>query len=55
MATTKQQAPTALRMPADLKDWIRASAEANRRSINSEIVMLLVMAKNQVEKAAMKS
>jgi len=47
--------PTALRMPPDLKEWIKASAEANRRSVNAEIVTLLVLAKEQIEKAAMES
>jgi hypothetical protein len=47
---TKQPPPTALRMPPDLKDWIKASARANRRSVNAEIVTLLVLAKEQVEK-----
>jgi hypothetical protein len=37
-------------MPPDLKDWIKASARANRRSVNAEIVTLLVLAKEQVEK-----
>lgn len=46
---TQQQNPTALRMPQDLKEWIRASAVANRRSVNAEIVTLLEMAKKQQE------
>ena len=50
---TKQPPPTALRMPPDLKEWIKASAKAHRRSVNAEIVTLLVMAKEQIEKAAM--
>jgi hypothetical protein len=50
---TNQQTPTALRMPPDLKEWIKALAQANRRSLNSEIVTLLVLAKEQIEKEAM--
>lgn len=49
---TKQQPPTALRMPIDLKEWIKASAQANRRSVNSEIVTLLELAKQQMEKTS---
>ncbi|TQK00167.1 Arc family DNA-binding protein [Herbaspirillum sp. SJZ107] len=46
------QPPTALRMPTDLKEWVKASAQANRRSVNSEIVVLLELAKQQMEKAS---
>lgn len=42
---TASQTPTALRMPPELKEWIKASAEANRRSLNSEIVTLLELAR----------
>lgn len=48
----KQQHPTPLRMPSDLKEWIRASAKANRRSLNAEIVMLLELAKEKKEEPA---
>ncbi len=47
-----QQHPTPVRMPEALKEWIRASAIANRRSVNAEIVTLLEMAKEQQEKKA---
>lgn len=50
--SANQQPPTALRMPLDLKDWIKASAQANRRSVNSEILVLLELAKQQMERAS---
>lgn len=43
--TSTTKSPTPLRMPDELKEWIKASAEANRRSVNSEIVTLLEMAR----------
>jgi hypothetical protein len=47
-----QQHPTPVRMPPDLKEWIKASAVANRRSMNAEIVTLLILAKEHLAKAA---
>lgn len=44
--------PLQVRMPIDLKAWIKASAQANRRSLNAELVILLEQAKEQIEKAA---
>ena len=49
--SSNQQHPTPLRMPVDLKEWIKASAEANRRSVNAEILTLLTLAKSQMEKS----
>ncbi|WP_417724581.1 Arc family DNA-binding protein [Salipiger sp.] len=37
----KQEAPYGLRMPPDLKARVKASAEANNRSMNAEIVAAL--------------
>jgi len=42
---TKQQAPTPVRLPQDLKDWIKCRAEANLRSVNAEITALLLRAR----------
>lgn len=43
---TKQIAPTPVRLPPDLKDWIKARADANLRSVNAEITALLIQARN---------
>ena len=51
--STNQQNPTPLRMPSDLKEWIRAMAAADRRSVNAAIVMLLERAKEESERKAM--
>lgn len=53
--SANQSHPTPVRMPQDLKEWIKAAAEANRRSVNAEILTLLDMAKKQMEKAAVMS
>lgn len=42
---TKQQAPTPVRLPHELKDWIKWRAEANLRSVNAEITALLLRAR----------
>lgn len=34
-------APFGLRLPPDLKDWVAREAKANRRSMNSEILLRL--------------
>lgn len=34
-------APFGLRLPPDLKEWITREARANRRSMNSEIILRL--------------
>jgi len=46
----KQQAPTPVRLPFELKDWIKARAEANLRSVNAEITALLLRAREVEEK-----
>jgi hypothetical protein len=46
----KQQAPTPVRLPLELKDWIKARAEANLRSVNAEITALLMRAREVEEK-----
>ena len=41
MQSVKPIPPLGVRLPSDLKDQIKASATANRRSMNSEIVTML--------------
>ena len=41
----KQQTPTPIRLPESLKDWVKARAEANLRSVNAEITVLLMKAR----------
>lgn len=48
----KQQPPTPVRLPQELKDWIKARAEANLRSMNAEITTLLMRAREIEEKRA---
>jgi hypothetical protein len=42
---TKQQTPTPVRLPQELKDWIKSRAGANLRSVNAEITALLIKAR----------
>lgn len=49
---TKQLPPTPVRLPPDLKDWLKARAEENVRSLNGEIVAILLQAKARHEQAA---
>jgi hypothetical protein len=49
---TKQQPPTPVRLPQELKDWIKSQADANLRSMNAEIVTLLIQARAQHDKSA---
>ena len=42
---TKQKAPMPVRLPDDLKAWVKSQAEANMRSVNAEIVSLLLKEK----------
>ncbi len=46
MARTDQQLN--LRLPAELKDWLRSQAERNKRSLTAEAVVIL----QQAQKAA---
>jgi len=39
---SKQQTPTPIRLPQELKDWIKSRADANLRSVNAEITALLL-------------
>lgn len=42
MPKTKQMPPTPVRMPADLKAWVQGLAHTNLRSVNAEIVAILL-------------
>jgi hypothetical protein len=46
----KQQAPTPIRLPEELKDWIKARADANLRSVNAEITALLMKARESEQR-----
>jgi len=47
---TKQQPPTPVRLPQELKDWIKSRADANLRSVNAEITALLLKAREIEQK-----
>lgn len=46
----KQQAPMPVRLPQDLMDWIKCRADANLRSVNAEITLLLIRAREIEQK-----
>lgn len=46
----KQQSPTPVRLPPELKDWLKARAKANVRSVNAEITALLLQAREIEQK-----
>lgn len=41
----KQMSPTPVRLPVELKTWLKARAADNFRSVNAEIVALLIQAR----------
>lgn len=43
----KQQMPTGVRLPDDLREWLRQQAEANTRSLSQEIVYRLKRSREQ--------
>lgn len=45
----KQKSPMPVRLPEELKAWIKGQAEANMRSMNAEIVSLLLKEKRARE------
>jgi predicted HicB family RNase H-like nuclease len=45
--------PFGLRLPPDLKQWLSTKAQANRRSMNSELIRLLEQTRMQDEQAAL--
>lgn len=48
---TKQLAPTPVRIPPDLKEWLKENAATNLRSVNAEIIALLLDVKRRSEEA----
>lgn len=42
---TKQMTPTPVRIPAELKTWVQARAAENLRSVNAEIIAMLLSAR----------
>jgi hypothetical protein len=43
------KSPVPVRMPAELKEWLRLRAESNLRSLNGEIVSMLLEEKRREE------
>jgi hypothetical protein len=41
MKTQEMGTPLGLRMPHDMRGWLKEQATANRRSLNSEILVIL--------------
>lgn len=54
MPKPKQKPPTPVRMPDDLKAWVKALAETNLRSVNAEIVAILKAEQKRQEKRVTK-
>ena len=44
--------PLQVRCPPELREWLKVSAAQNHRSLNSEIVAMLELAKEQTERIA---
>ena len=44
--------PYPLRIQADLREWVKKTAESNRRSMNAEITVLIEQAKEKQEQPA---
>jgi hypothetical protein len=42
---TKQMPPTPIRLPDDLKSWVKERAKAKQRSVNGEIISILAKEK----------
>jgi hypothetical protein len=51
---SKQMSPTPIRLPDELKLWIKGRADANLRSVNAEIVAILLR-ERETEKAGISS
>jgi len=49
---SKKIIPYPLRIQADLREWLKKTAESNRRSMNAEITVLIERAKAKQEKPA---
>lgn len=46
---TKQKPPTPVRLPEELKEWVKTRATSNVRSVNAEIIALLLNEKRKSE------
>lgn len=55
MPKSKQQTPTPVRLPDDLKEWVKAAADGNLRSVNAEIVAILMAERKRQEKRSAKN
>lgn len=44
---SKQIPPTPVRLPDDLKSWVKQRARSNHRSVNGEIITILSNEKQQ--------
>lgn len=51
---TKKEMGFPLRMPVEIRAWLQAAADENRRSLNSEIVLRLEMMKIQEDQQKLK-
>jgi predicted HicB family RNase H-like nuclease len=49
MEGARKISPLQVRFPPELKEWLKAQALQNRRSLNSEIVTLLEQVRASVE------
>ena len=48
----KRIIPYPLRIQADLREWVKKTAESNRRSMNAELTVLIEQAKAKQEQQA---
>ncbi|EIM1708946.1 hypothetical protein ACSZNH_09120 [Aeromonas dhakensis] len=46
---SKQQQPTSIRMPDDLKAWVRGKAKTSMRSVSNEVVFILMQVRQKEE------
>ena len=47
VSMNRQIAPIGIRIPDDLKVWLKSVAEESRRSINSQVIVILEAARRQ--------
>lgn len=55
MGRIKQQTSYPLRIPEELKAWLKARADTNFRSVNAEIIALLLEVRQREEESREKS
>lgn len=51
MEGARQISPLQIRLPHELREWLKVEAERNRRSLNSEVVARLEASREQTERA----